>query len=240
MILPLFERELTNDEIAAFAREMGAEMPPVLKNPMEEENGGELPPFDGELLQTVIRMLDHSPFRMHIAYELQDTMVPLISMCIFRDHMLCAIYNRRGVRLAEMMAAEDVKILMLQTFDAFSLRSSGEDCAVALPSPMKLDEFVQLLREERLGEIECEAQPRAHLSALREAFPAAPRICCAFDDADRGPVAWYAVKAQDTVYNVLSDDDGHVRILAGSCLPMINGLCRSYIGKFRQSLKAGK
>lgn len=238
MALPLFDRELKYGELRSFAAGLGLGMLPVLQNRLEKNDGAALSPVDEGRLETVVRMLERSEFRMHVAYELEDVMAPMVSMYIFGDHMLAGVYSRRGVALAEMLSVQDVKRLLIQAFATFVTEPEREETPVCPRTVLSARELTDLLVKNLLSETAASSEEQARLAALEEAFSGSPRICVVLDDVREAPQAWYAVKTEQGIYSVYADNEGMAQASLGSGLPVLDAASRRYIGRFREALKA--
>lgn len=237
MALPLFDRELTYKEIQFVAQAMGLPVLPVLQSRMEEDDGAERPPVKESMLQSVVRMLARASFRMHIAYELQDVMAPMLSMYVFGDHMLAAVYNRRGMRFAEVFSVKDVKRLLIQAFGTFVTEPERAEESAGPEAVLTAGELTDMLVRGTLTEVAVSGEERANLRALETAFAESPRICCVMDDPQSAPAAWYAVKTEQGIYSVYADDEGMAQVTLGSGLPVLDAASRKFIGRYREMLK---
>jgi len=237
MALPLFDRELKYEELRSFAGGLGLGMLPVLENRLEEEDGAAVPVVDEGVLENVVRMLERSAFRMHVAYELQDVMAPMVSMYIYGDHMLAGVYSRRGVRFAEMFSVQDVKRLLIQSFRTFVTDPDRTEQPVCPRTVLTARELTDLLVKNRLSETAASSEERERLAALETAFAESPRLSVVIDDARESPEVWYAVKAGDGVYSVFADGEGMPGVTLGSGLPVLDAASRRFIGRYREMLK---
>ena len=233
MLIRLFDRELTQQELTSVAAELEIENLPLMDNPMEAP-ADDIAPVDAASVAALAADIAHAPHCLHVMYQLVSVSLPMLSIFMDKEQAIVLSYHKSGVRASRMLNPQTLKGLLLEAFSGLPMISSQND---AFATVSGADNTADLVRRLYAGENDAlTIQPDAGftLDEITAALRENPCIRCVFADGAEN-TSLYGISDGEKLFCVLPAAQG-VTVACGSARSVIDAVSRGWMERCRAQI----
>ena len=232
MLIRLFDRELTQQEITAAAAALEIENLPLMDNPMEQpaENPA---PVEKASVAALVSEIARAPHCLHVMYQLVSVSLPMLSVFMDKEQATVLSYHANGVRASRMLNPQRLKGLLLEAFSGLPMISSANDVFATVAGADNPPDLVRRLYAGETDGLEIDPEAGFNLDEMTSAIRENPCIRCVFTDGDSS-TSLYGISDGSRLFSILPDD----KIACGSARPVIDAVSRGWMERCRAQILA--
>lgn len=232
MLIRLFDRELTQQEITSAAAELEIENLPLMDNPMEQPVDNPAPVGEASVA-ALVSEIARAPHCLHVMYQLVSVSLPMLSIFMDKEQATVLSYHANGVRASRMLNPQRLKGLLLEAFSGLPMISSENDVFATVAGAENTADLVRRLYAGETDGLEIEPDAGFTFDDMTSAIRENPCVRCVFADGESS-TSLYGISDGSRLFCILPGDT----VTCGSARPVIDAVSRGWMERCRAQIMA--